>query len=194
MTILKWSRHKVFEEQTTFAIQACCFEEVLHYNAKTLDVRTENVLKPKFLGYRIKKTFHCFNRLRRPCNRMAVPTCLFSRVSRISVILFFVPKIISTKLWTRYNYVLWCRAMGYRRPLALRKNLLPPIFVAGRSDQDEFTSLIHQNAQRSSLNIYVITLNIPTRFSPHGLIIIGDDIRCIKRKHMNWIYSSLFNN
>ena len=34
------------------------------------------------------------------------------------------------------------------------------MFSAGRSEQDEFTSLIHQNSQRSSLDIYVIKLNI----------------------------------
>ena len=63
MTILKWSRHKLLEEQPS-PIQGCCFEGEPSDNAKTLDVRAENVLEAKFLGYRMTKS-PIFNRLSR---------------------------------------------------------------------------------------------------------------------------------
>ena len=62
MTILKWSRHKLFCG-TTFSIQACCFEEEVNHNAKTLDAGAENVLKAKFLGYGTR-IFPFLNRFR----------------------------------------------------------------------------------------------------------------------------------
>jgi hypothetical protein len=42
MTILKWSRHKLFEEQPS-PFRHVAFQEKLNRNAKTLDVGAENV-------------------------------------------------------------------------------------------------------------------------------------------------------
>ena len=47
VTILKWSELKLFEEQRS---QFRHVQEELGHNAKTLDVRAENILKTKFLG------------------------------------------------------------------------------------------------------------------------------------------------
>jgi len=127
-----------------------------------------------------------------------VPKRRYMKFRRRGIIQKKAYSIQSTaKVWNQESYILvtmlWSSKLwgSSRTVLSLRKNLSPSC-----SAQDEpcRTNLHHSATKMLTLNIHVVTLNVRTCFSLHGMIIIWDDVRCTREKTWTDSHNSLIDN